>query len=59
MIELLKKLCSLPGVSGNEGPVREVILAEIGPYCSAGVDALGNIIAHKKGADKPKNKLML
>ena len=59
-IKLLEQLCVLPGVSGREEPVRDFILAQITPFAdSVTVDAMGNIIAEKKGAQPAKTKLML
>lgn len=55
----LEKLCGLPGVSGDEEAVRREILREISPYCQCATDALGNLIAVKKGAKRPGNKLLL
>lgn len=50
---LLDKLCSLPGPSGFEGDVRELIKGEVAPYVDEiKVDRLGNIIVHKKGKGK-------
>ena len=59
MFENLKELCSICGTSGNEGKVREYIISQIKDYCEYSVDPLGNIIAFKKGKEKPKNKVML
>ncbi len=59
MIDLLKQLCALPGVSGDELRVMEYITERIKPYCDYKIDPLGNIIAHKKGANPAKTKLML
>lgn len=57
---VLEQLCSLYGISGNEEAVRERILQEITPYATTvEVDALGNIIAFKKGEQPAKTKLML
>ena len=59
-LELLKKLCLLPGISGREEAVREAILEEIRPYVSSvTVSPLGNLIVEKKGAAPAKIKLML
>lgn len=53
MINLLKKLMLTPSVSGREDKIREIIKNEVAPYCDeVSVDALGNIIAHKKGNGK-------
>lgn len=57
MIGLLEKLTQTDGVSGSEEAVRNVIKSEIEKYCDdIRIDALGNIIAHKKGEG---NKIML
>lgn len=59
-IKLLKELCALEGVSGNEGSVRARILEEIKPHATrVEVDALGNVIAFKKGNQPAKTRLML
>lgn len=57
--ELLKKLCLVNGVSGNESRVRDFILSEISGYCEYRVDPLGNVIAEKKGKSAAKNKVMV
>ncbi len=50
MFDLLKRLCETPAPSGCESRVSELIQAEIRPYVdSLETDALGNLIAHKKG----------
>lgn len=60
MIELLKDLCRLPGVSGDEDRVRDFIRAQAAPYASAiRTDALGNLIVFKKGRKTTRNKLLL
>lgn len=57
MFELLEKLCMTPAPSGCEKQIRELIEKEISPYVdSVETDAMGNLIAHKKGTGK---KLML
>lgn len=49
-MELLKKLTSVDGVSGNEGAVRETIISLIRELCDEyTLDPMGNLIAHKKG----------
>jgi len=58
-VELLEKLCQLNGTSGDEGKVRDFIISEIKDYCEYTVDALGNVIAYKKGANRAKNKVMI
>lgn len=47
---LIKELCELSGVSGNEGAVRNFIKEKIEPYADEiMVDTIGNLIALKKG----------
>ncbi len=58
-MELLKKLCTLNGVSGDEGDVREFIENEIRPYCTEiHTDNLGSLIAFKPGKKRAPKKLM-
>lgn len=59
-LQLLKKLCTAQGISGDEGAVREMILQEITPFAEKiTVTPLGNIIAEKKGANRAKVRLLL
>src|SRR5690554_1031302 len=49
-MELLKKLSQTPGISGREERIRAVIKEELeGLADEVRVDALGNVIALKKG----------
>ena len=60
MIETLKTLCALSGVSSFEDPVRDYLMEQAGPFAdSVRTDALGNLIVFKKGAKTTGNKLML
>lgn len=59
MLEDLKILCGLDGTSGREEKVREYIIARIAGKTQYSVDRLGNIIAFKKGARTPRNKIMI
>ena len=60
LIDTLKTLCSLPGVSSFEDAVRDYIKNEITPYAdSIRVDAMGNLIAVKHGEKPGKHSLML
>ena len=53
MKDLIKKLTEAYGPSGAEDSVREVVRKEVEPYVDEiRVDALGNLIAHKKGKGK-------
>ncbi len=60
MIETLKTLCYLSGVSGCEDEVRDYLLERIMPVADkVETDALGNLIVFKKGAKAPEKKVML
>ena len=59
MFEILEKLCTLDGASGDEKTVRDFIISEIKDFCEYKIDALGNIIAFKKGEKESLNKLMI
>ena len=59
MIELIKELVSIDGTSGDEKAVRDAIIEKIAPFCDYRVDALGNLIASKKGKKDPGKKIML
>ncbi|MBZ4669730.1 MAG: pepA [Oscillospiraceae bacterium] len=56
---LLEELCLLNGISGDEREVRDFIISQIKGFCDYSVDALGNLIAHKKGKKTASKKLML
>ena len=56
---MLKELCLLNGTSGDEDKVRDYIIYEIKDYCEYSVDAIGSIIAFKKGKKTPSKKVML
>ena len=58
MFDNLKNLCLIDGVSGNEGAVSEFIINEISPYAECYIDPLGNVIAHKKGAQKAAKRVL-
>ena len=59
MFNSLEKLCSIYGISGDEKSVRDYIINEIKDYCEYRVDALGNLIAFRKGEKRAKNKVMV
>lgn len=53
MIETLRKLCNSHGISGYENEIRNIIREEIENYVDEiRIDAMGNIIAIKKGSDE-------
>ena len=60
MLDTVKKLCALPGVSGWEDEVRDRILEQAMPHADEiGTDALGNLYIFKKGALTPAKPLMV
>ena len=59
MLDTLRELCLINGISGDEGRVRDYIISKIKDKCTYEVDPMGNILAFKKGKNEPKNKVML
>lgn len=60
MKELLKELCLIDGVSGDESAVREAIINKISDVCTDyRTDNLGNLICFMKGKKTPEKKLMI
>jgi len=60
LIDTIKELCALDGVSGFEDRVRAYVKEKAAPYAdSMRVDALGNVIVFKKGKKSTGNKLLL
>lgn len=50
-VPLLKKICETPGAPGFEQPIRSLIVQEVQSLVDEwSVDAMGNVIAVKKGA---------
>ena len=59
-IRLLEKLCNVIAISGDEGAVRKIVLQELEPHADElKVDALGNVLASKKGRGQHRMRLML
>lgn len=59
MLELLKELCEKSGISGFEEGIRATIIDKVRPFASdIKVDAIGNLIVHKKGV-KASGKTLL
>ncbi|MFZ5808178.1 MAG: M42 family metallopeptidase [Chloroflexota bacterium] len=59
-IRLLEKLCHACAVSGDEGEVRKIVLDQIRPYVDElRVDAMGNVLAVRRGKDASRMKVML
>lgn len=59
MLETLKTLCALSGASGREDAVRSYLIERVGKHAAYEVDALGNLLVHKKGVQRAKKKVML
>ena len=60
MLEQLKILCALDGVSSFEENVRAYLLTQVKPFADEiRVDAMGNLLVHKKGARQGTKKLLL
>ena len=59
MIDLIKQLCALDSVSGDESAVSEFIISQIDGKCEWKKDALGNILAYKNGKNKALRKVII
>ncbi|MBQ7961578.1 MAG: M42 family peptidase [Clostridia bacterium] len=59
MLDTVKELSLLCGTSGRETKIREYIISRIDGRCEWHEDALGNIIAFKKGRKPASHKVML
>jgi putative aminopeptidase FrvX len=59
-IALLERLCNACAVSGDEGEVRDIVLAEVRPYTEqVQVDALGNVLVRVTGQGENRLRVML
>jgi endoglucanase len=59
-IKLLERLSNACAISGDEGAVRKIVLEEIESFADEiRTDALGNVLAIKKGAGRNRLKVML
>lgn len=59
MLELIREISAIPGISGREDAVREYIISKIDGYAEYHTDALGNLIVFKKGKKPANKKVML
>ena len=60
MLEHLKALCHLNGISGREDAVQQYIIKQLETWkLSYQVDPLGNILVEKDGQKPAKTKLMI
>ncbi len=54
-VNLLKKICELPGAPGFEKPIRDFVIETVTPLVDeVKVDNLGNVFAIKKGKSSDK-----
>lgn len=57
-VKLLKDICEVPGTSGFEKRIRELVIKEVKPYVdSINIDNMGNVVTVKKG--KKNKKVMV
>ncbi len=60
MLNLIKELCLLNGVSSGEDTVRDFIRTKVEPYAdSVRIDVMGNLIVFKRGEKSTGNRLMV
>ena len=58
-LELLKELSEAPGVPGREDLIRDIVIREIkGHVDSVSVDPMGNVISHREGSLKTRQRIM-
>jgi putative aminopeptidase FrvX len=54
-LDLLKRLCELPGVSGREDAIRAVVRDELAPLVDEmRVDVMGNVVGVRRGSGGPR-----
>ncbi len=59
-LKLLERLCNVIAISGDEGEVRKIVLDEIKPHADeVKVDALGSVLAIKRGRARKRMRVML
>jgi len=62
MLNYLKELCALNGISGDEAQVRSYLEEKISTFpdiLECRTDALGNLLVHKKGRKQAKNTVLI
>lgn len=59
MKDLLKELCLINGVSGDESAVRNSIIEKVRDYCEYKTDNLGNLICFCRGKKSGGKKVMV
>ena len=57
-LKLLKKLCNVIAISGDEGEVRKIVLEELKPFADEiKVDPLGSVLATKFGRGRSQKRM--
>jgi endoglucanase len=57
---LLEQLCNVPGVSGDEGAVRKIVIDKVEPNASDfKVDSLGNVLVTRVAKGRDRLKVMI
>ena len=59
MLDTIRELSAINGISGRENAVCEAIISRLPAYCDYTVDAMGNLLVEVKGKTKAKNRVML
>ncbi len=62
MLNYLKQLCALNGISGDESQIREYLEEKINTFpdiLECRTDALGNLLVHKKGRKQAKHTVLI
>jgi endoglucanase len=58
--KLLERLCNASAVSGDEGEVRRLVLEAVRPVVDeVTIDALGNVLARKRGTGRNRPRVLL
>ena len=58
-LTLLRELCEINGISGDESRVAQYIIGKIEGFCESWtVDPMGNLLVHKKGKARAAKKLL-
>ncbi|MCL2088181.1 MAG: M42 family peptidase [Oscillospiraceae bacterium] len=58
-MEILQKLCNLPGISGREDAVRDYIITLLPSGCRYKTDNAGNLIVFRQGRSRTGRTVML
>lgn len=59
MLELIKEITAIPGISGRENLVRDFIIDQIKDYAEYMIDPLGNLLVFRKGRKPANHKVMI